>query len=88
MSVPEGNYPTWHLPEAAIIRLARGRVGHSHRAVAYSPDGKIFAVASGVGLWLYDAVTLDELSLLPMELVNSVSFSPDGTTLALSLIHI
>ncbi len=83
VSVPEGNYPAWHLPEAAIIRLGKGRIGATDRSVEFSPDGQILAVASNIGVWLYDAATLDELSLLPIGLANSVSFSPDGTTLAL-----
>ena len=82
VSVPEGNYPAWHLPEAAIIRLGKGRIGRSDRAVAFSPNGQFLAVASSIGVWMYDVATSDELSLLPVGLANSVSFSPDGTTLA------
>ena len=52
--------------------------------MTYSPDGTRLAVASGIGIWLYDAHTGDEVSLLTghTDRVTSVSFSPDGTTLA------
>ena len=52
--------------------------------VTYSPDGKLLAVASTIGIWLYDAHSGQELSLITGHTgrVNSVSFSPDGKTLA------
>ena len=81
-AVPDGDYPTWHLPEGAVIRLGKGRMGESDRAVSFSPDGRLLAVASGIGVWLYDVENPGRLTLLPVELVNAVSFSPDGTILA------
>ena len=78
-----GDYRKWHLPDGAIIRIGKGRLGTSDRAVAISPDGQHFAVASGYGVWLYDAATLRELALFRHTgWVNSVAFSPDGKTLA------
>ena len=51
--------------------------------VAFSPDGTQLAVASSIGIWLYDAQTLHETTLLTgLTWVNSVVFSPDGGTLA------
>ena len=38
-------------------------------------------MASGIGIWIYDAQTGEELNLLTGG-VSSVSFSPDGSTLA------
>ena len=75
----DGDYRTWHLPDGVIARLGKGSLGD----VAFSPDGQRLAVASGIGVWLYDVATSRELALLPTaSLVNSVVFSPDGTMLA------
>ena len=72
------------LPEGAIARLGKGYIGAGDRVVAYSPDGTRLAVASSIGIWLYDANTGAEVALLTghMGVVTSVSFSPEGTTLA------
>ena len=81
-AVPDGDYSTWYLPEGAVIRLGKGRMGESDRAISFSPDGRLLAVASGIGLWLYDMDEPESLTLLPTEPVNAVSFSSDGTILA------
>ena len=55
------------------------------RAVAYSPDGTRIGVATSIGIWLYDAATGAEVALLRRPYgswVRSVSFSPDGQTIA------
>ena len=71
------------LPDGAIARLGKGYVGKSDRAVAFSRDGQRLAVASSIGIYLYDVATSRELSLLPSaQNVNSVAFSLDGTILA------
>ena len=78
---PTGSdYQTWHLPEGAIARLGKGSI----EEVAFSPDGSLLAVASGIGIWFYDVATSRELALLTghRREVNSVSFSPDGRILA------
>ena len=78
-----GDYQTWHLPDGAIVRLGKGTIGKSDRAVPFSPDGQRLAVASGIGVWLYEVATSRPLALLPSESsVNSVMFSPDGVLLA------
>ena len=76
----KGNYTQWALPKGAKARLGKGIVGE----VAYSPDGNRLAVASGTGIWLYDAHTGKELSLLTghTERVFTVAFSPDGSIIA------
>ena len=78
------DYTRWHLPERALARLGKGSIGGGDRALAYSPDGARLAVASSIGIWLYDADTGAEIALFtgPRAWVTSVSFSPDGTTLA------
>ncbi len=79
----EGDYRTWHLPEGATVRLGKGALGESDRAVALSADGRCLAVASAIGVWLYEAATSRALALLPTEsAVHSVAFSLDGTLAA------
>ena len=60
-------------------------MGGSDRAIAFSTDGKHLAVASGIGIWMYDVETARELRLLTNEhvtLARSVAYSPDGSILA------
>ncbi|RKU18932.1 hypothetical protein C6501_01895, partial [Candidatus Poribacteria bacterium] len=71
------DYTRWGLPEGAKARLGKGY----NREIAYSPDGSKLAVASSIGVWIYDAQTGEELDLY-VGTVNSVAFSPDGRTLA------
>ena len=81
MGVPSlaGDYQTWSLPNGAVARFGKGTIGQ----VAFSSDGQHLAVASGIGVWLYDVATLRELALLAhTDHVTSVAFSFDGTTLA------
>ena len=82
--VAGGDYQKWHLPDGAIARLGKGIIGVGDRAVAFSSDSQCLAVASGIGVWLYDVATSRELALLTGHKgwVSSVSFSPDGKILA------
>ena len=72
--------PQWHLPEGAKARLGKGVITE----IQYSPDGTRLAVAASIGIWLYDAHTGTEVGLFTghTSWVISVSFSPDGRTLA------
>ena len=76
----EEDVTQWELPEGATLRLGKGRA----HELAYSPDGALLAVASSIGVWLYDAQTYQERALLTghTDEVSSVVFSPDGRTLA------
>lgn len=80
------DYTQWRLPAGTIARLGKERISDvlNLPEIAYSPDGKIIAVASAIGIWLYDAQTTKDLNLLPGHTldVTTVSFSPDGKTLA------
>ena len=69
-----------HLPEGAKARIGRGGVYE----LAYSPDSTKLAVASSIGIWIYDARTGETLRLLTghTSYVMCVAFSPDGSTLA------
>ena len=69
------------LPLEAVARFGRGSV----EATAISPDGNLFAVASRIGVWLYNAHTDDFIRLIAVEgtgLLSVVTFSPDGTRIA------
>ena len=79
------NSQTWELPDGAFVRLGKGVMGGSDRAIAFSPDGKHLAVASGIGIWIYDVETAHELTLLNVghaTLIRSVAYSPDRSILA------
>ena len=79
----EGDYSTWHLPDGATARLGKGAMGEDDRAVALSPDGRCLAVASAIGVWLYETARSRAMALLPSSRqVHSVSFSLDGTLAA------
>ena len=69
------------LPKAAIARLGigKGRINE----IQLSPDGAHLAVASSIGIWLYDAKTGQDIALLTGHTngVSSVAFSLDGRTL-------
>ncbi|NJN67438.1 MAG: protein kinase, partial [Chloroflexaceae bacterium] len=53
------------------------------RKVAWSPDGTLIAVASSVGVCLYDASTFTRIyEVERTEGIDSVAFSPDGKILA------
>ena len=75
------DYTQFSLPEGAKACLGKGETSGN---IAYSPDGTRLAVASSIGIWLYDTVTHQEVALLKGHTgsVSSVAFSPDGSTLA------
>jgi len=78
------NYPEENLislPSDAIARFGRGDV----EATAISPDGNMIAVATRIGLWIYNAHTEDFIRLIVVEgtgLLSRVTFSPDSTQVA------
>lgn len=79
------DYQTWHLPDGAIARLEKGGISQGDRVVAFSPDGERLAVATTIGVWLYDVKTTRALALLPggrSGWMHALAFSPDGTKLA------
>ena len=75
------DYTRLGLPEGAKARLGKGHITGN---ITYSPDGTRLAMASSIGIWIYDAHTGEELALLTghTEAVSGVSFSPNGSTLA------
>ncbi|MBT7096625.1 hypothetical protein HN937_04565, partial [Candidatus Poribacteria bacterium] len=70
------------LPTSAIARLGHG----FPTAVQYAPDGELLAVATRIGVGLWDTRTLDRVAFLDTHgSVESIAFSPDGATLATGL---
>ena len=49
-----------NLPAGAIARLGRGSINE----IQYSPDGTRLAVATSIGIWLYDIAMGQEIALL------------------------
>ena len=82
------DYTQWELPKAAKARLGKGRVND----IKFTPDGTRFAVGTSIGVWLYDANTGGEITLLTenkgvdraqgKSYINVLAFSTDGNTLA------
>ena len=73
-------YTQWHLPKGAKIRLGKGWI----RDISFSPDGAQFAVATMIGIWIYDAHTGTEIALLNKEprRIRALTFSQSGEMLA------
>ena len=78
------------LPEGAKVRFGTGSLLSSRDGIAYSPNVKDsrLALAGRIGIWIYNAETLQPIDLLPgpMSSVSGMSFSSDGSTLAAGLI--
>lgn len=68
----------WGLPAGAKARIGKGLIYE----IQLSPDGTHLAVASSIGIWLYNARTGAAIRLLAGQGIRSVSFSPDGSILA------
>lgn len=80
--VPRRNLPEnsqWQLPKNNNAVLNTSGIND----IQYSPDGTRLAVASSIGVWLYDMNRDKEPALLTTDIPGafSLSFSPDGKTL-------
>jgi WD40 repeat protein len=65
-----------------VTQLTRWGRGTPYE-VAFAPDGKLLAVASGIGIYLYDAADLSEVRFIATDTaLFSVAFAPDGRLLA------
>ena len=75
-----GDETAWGLPKGAIARLGRGRIAD----LAFSPDGESLAIATTIGVWIYELTTMEPIALWETErgLVSTVSFSPNGQWIA------
>ena len=79
---------TWDLPDGAIARFGKGGISEGDRVIAFSPEGTYLAVATKIGVWLYDVRTTSERALfLTSEhsfVRNAVAFSPDSSKVAVA----
>ena len=69
-----------HLPEGAKMRIDKGAASD----ITFTPDGTQFAVTTNIGIWIYDAKTGAEITVLkqPGRGYGKIAFSPDGNILA------
>lgn len=69
------------LPEDATKRLGKGRIYN----MQYTEDGTRLALATTMGVWIYDTIAFTELYLLKehdRRFAEYMAFSPDGKILA------
>ena len=79
--------PLWPMHPIGIANASRvtqlTRWGTGSWQVAFSPDGRLLAVATSIGLYLYDIPALSEVRLIATDTaLVSVAFAPDGRLLA------
>ena len=69
------------LPEGALVRSQQGWINE----VTFSADGRFLAIATSLGVELWDVATLEAVSFFDGSTrpVSDVAFSPDGGTLAI-----
>ena len=68
--------------DGGIIQLSASGQGRGH-TLAYSPDGRILAVGSSLGIHLFNSSDLQLLKFIPTDTwVRALAFSPDGSMLA------
>ena len=75
------DHTQWDLPNGATARFGKGWI----RDIKFSPFGGQLAVATTIGVWIYDVRTGEEVDLLSgiiMSGANSISYSPGGLMLA------
>ena len=68
------------LPRGAVARLGKGWI----KDIRFSPNSRELAVATTIGIWIYDVATGDERALLKGLIggANAIAYSPDKPTLA------
>ena len=73
------DYSQWEIPDGAIARIGKGRIND----MEYSPDGSILAVATTIGIWVYDTDTYQVRKLFTRshQEMEKVYFEDNGTVL-------
>ena len=82
------DYTEWHLPEGVKMRLGKGKIKKIN-TLKFSPDDTQLAVATSIGVWLFDVKTDAEI-ISPNEKLRdiaTIAFSPDGSKLATGARH-
>ena len=77
------DYTQLSLPAGAKARLGKGVITD----IYLSPDGTRLAIASSIGVWLYDSSTRVQTAPLiryDQQTTSQMAFSPDSKTLAMS----
>lgn len=64
-------------------QIGRGEIGQG----VWAPDGAQMALATGLGVYLFDGATLELREHLPTGYTHHAAYSPDGTTLGLAGEH-
>ena len=74
-SLPQ-DFTQWDLPEGAKMRFGKGEIYD----IKFSPDGSMFAVGSGIGIWLYDVKTKEPLRFLKVQTnsIHTIGFINEG----------
>jgi WD40 repeat protein len=70
-----------NIPTEFVARLGKGKI----REMQFSPDGKYLVLATSIGIWLCDALSLEELAFIGIGSVDTICFSPDGNFLAAAI---
>lgn len=72
--------PQFQLPDGVRARIGKGRINK----MALSPDNTVLAVASAIGIWLYDVQSGEEIALLlpHKSNISAIAFSPNSNILA------
>lgn len=64
-----------------LMRLGQG----TPYDVSWSPDGKYLAIATGLGVFLYDAASLEQVRFIDVgDAATVIAFRPDGQALAVA----
>ncbi len=81
-AIHDADVTTWELPDGAIARLGQGLIFD----MAFSPDNASLAVATRVGVWMYELNTMQPVTLFETErgMLSNVVLSPDGKCVATS----
>ena len=78
-------YTQWYLPEGAKLRLGKGEITE----IEYSPDGSTLAVATSIGIWLYNTVNYKEAMLFGGQIqeIRTIAYAADGSVLVSGSYH-